>query len=195
MVYLIIDESGDLGRYGSKYFIILGILIKNEKKLGKIIKTLRRNKFKKKLANMHEIKGTNSSSKIIKQILRKLNKLNAKLYCIVFDKEKFPIEDKNKCYDYLAGLIAEQIKINSSLIIRIDKSKAKYEDINKFNKLFIKKLGFDEKFDVEIHHNHSHKHESLQVVDVIAWSFFQKFERENPEFVDLIQLEIAMKKL
>ena len=49
MVYLIVDESGDLVKYGSKYFIILGILIKDEKELEKIIKNLRRNKFKKQL--------------------------------------------------------------------------------------------------------------------------------------------------
>ena len=180
---------------GSKYFIILGILIKDERELEKIIKNLRRNKFKKQLANVHEIKGTNCYSKVIKQILRKLNKLNAKIYCVVLDKEKFHIKTKNSSYDYMAGLIAERIDINASLIVRVDKSKTKYEDINNFNELFREKQQIDNKFNVEIHHNYSHKHESLQVVDVITWSFFQKFERNNSEFVDLIHLKIAMKKL
>lgn len=195
MTYLIIDESGDLGKKGSKYFIILGILIENEKELERIIKNLRRNKFKKKLANVREIKGTNCSSTLIKQILRKVNKINGKIHCVILEKAKFPNESKNKMYDYIAGLLAEQIKMNSSIIVRIDKSKAKYEDINNFNKLFKEKLINNDKFNVEIHHNYSHNHESLQVVDVITWSFFQKFERNNPEFMDLIKLKIRMKKL
>ena len=35
MTYLILDESEDLGKNGSKYFIMLGILIENEKELGR----------------------------------------------------------------------------------------------------------------------------------------------------------------
>ena len=153
MTYLIIDESGDLGKHGSKYFIILGILIKEEKKLGKIIKTLRRNQFKKKLANVREIKGITCSAKILKQILRKVNKLDAEIYCVIWDKKKklFPglrkskvfsnnenleRNKKNSIYDYIAGLLAEEIEINSSLLVRIDKSKLKYEDIKKFNDFF-----------------------------------------------------------
>jgi len=192
---LIIDESGDLGKHGSKYFIILGILIKNEKELEKIVKNLRRNKFKKKLANVREIKATNSSPKLIKQILRKVNHLNAEIFCIVLTKQKYSIVNKNQCYDYLSGLLAEQIEIHSSLLVRIDKSKIIRKDINEFNKLFKEKLNIDEKFNVEIYHSLSHRYKSIQVVDVVAWSYFQKFENQNPEFVEQIHLKVNIKEI
>jgi len=195
MTYFIIDESGDLGKHGSKYFIILGILIKNEKELERIIKNLRRNKFKKKLANIREIKGVDCSSALIKQILRKVNNLNVETYCIILDKDKFPIENKNNVYDYLAGLLAEQIELNSPLIVRIDKSKINNKDIGKFNELFREKLNIGNKLKVEIYHSLSHKYKSIQVVDVLAWSYFQKFERNNPEFVDLIHSKNKCEKV
>jgi hypothetical protein len=111
------------------------------------------------------------------------------------NNEKFEMENNNSIYDYVAGLLAEEIEINSSLIVRIDKSKLKYDDINKFNDFFREKLKIDNRFNVEIHHNESHKHESIQVVDVIVWSYFQKVERNNPEFVNLIHLKTNIKKL
>ena len=79
--------------------------------------------------------------------------------------------------------------------MKIDRSKARYEDINNFNKLIREKLMINNKFNVEIHHNYSHNHESIQIVDVVTWSFFQKFERNNSEFVDLIKLKINVKEL
>ena len=173
---------------------------------------MRRNKFKKKLADVREIKGTASSSKIIKQILRKINKLVAELYCVIWEKEKTQfsgfeaaktifneekilIENKNRIYDYIAGLLAKEIELKTSLLVRIDKSKVQYKDIENFNRFFQENLKIDDKFNVEIHHNESHKHESIQVVDVIAWSFFQKFERNRPEYVNLIHLKTNIKKL
>ena len=195
MTYLIIDESGDLGKNGSKYFIILGILIENEKELDKIIKSLRRNKFKKTLSKVREIKGTKCSSTIIKQILRKINNLNIKTYCIVLNKDEFPIKNKNYVYDCLAGVLAEQIKIDSSLIVRIDKSKSNEKEISDFNKLFREKLNINNEFKVEIHHSLSHKYKSIQIADVLAWSYFQKFEKNNPEFVDLIHYKNKFEKM
>ena len=47
--YMYIDESGDLGDNDgcSKYLVISALLIKNPNKLDRIIKNMRRNKFKK----------------------------------------------------------------------------------------------------------------------------------------------------
>ncbi|KZX11429.1 DUF3800 domain-containing protein [Methanobrevibacter filiformis] len=67
MKYLFIDESGDLGIKGSKYIVISAILVENTNELNRIIKNMRRNKFKKELKNINEIKGYACSSEIIKK--------------------------------------------------------------------------------------------------------------------------------
>lgn len=194
MKFLFIDESGDLGENGTEYFIITGILTENENKLEKIIKNMRRNKFKKKLSEINELKGTSCSPDIIKYLIKKLNKTDTKIYCIVINKNKYQLNiDKNYLYDYFSGLLAEQIDVNFDLTIRIDRSKAKSEHMRNFNKYFEKRLNTDKKYDVKIFRSYSHGWNCLQIVDIIAWSFFQKFERKNPEFVDLIESKIKIR--
>lgn len=39
--YVYIDESGDLGKFGSKYFTVAAVLVDEPKKLARIIKRLR----------------------------------------------------------------------------------------------------------------------------------------------------------
>jgi len=56
-----IDESGDLGLKGSKYLVLSALMIDNPKELKRIVKNMRRNKFKKELKKAIEIKANKSS--------------------------------------------------------------------------------------------------------------------------------------
>ena len=47
--YMYIDESGDLGIKGSKYLVLSALLVDKPEYLDRIIKNMRRNKFKKQL--------------------------------------------------------------------------------------------------------------------------------------------------
>jgi len=73
-----IDESGDLGdsEGSSKFMVISALLVKDPAKLDRIIKNMRRNKFKKQLKKAIEITANNSSKNLIKHMLFELNKLN-----------------------------------------------------------------------------------------------------------------------
>ncbi|BDZ71952.1 DUF3800 domain-containing protein [Methanobacterium petrolearium] len=64
MNYLYIDESGDLGLRGSKYLLIVALLVDDFRPLDKIIKNMRRNKFKKELSKANEVKANKSSLKL-----------------------------------------------------------------------------------------------------------------------------------
>ncbi|MEG3224758.1 MAG: hypothetical protein BME94_04300 [Methanobacteriales archaeon Met13] len=62
MNYLYIDESGDIGLKGSNYLVIVALKLSDFKPLDRIIKNIRRNKFKKELSNSNEIKANKSST-------------------------------------------------------------------------------------------------------------------------------------
>lgn len=59
--YMYIDESGDLGdKEGcSKYIVISALLVDDPVPLRRIIKNMRRNKFKKELKVFPELKANN----------------------------------------------------------------------------------------------------------------------------------------
>ena len=196
MCYIYIDESGDLGIRGSKYLVIAALFVEDHKPLDRIIKNMRRNKFRKQLRKSIEIKANKSSKEVKKHVLSKLNDVpNACLFYIVLEKKKLYSEylhdNKDKLYNYVAGKMAKNIILeNIDVEIRIDKSKGKQLLREDFNQYFLKNLS--EKSDHRkaiIHHSYSHSFSGLQFADVLAWACFQKFEHNNSEYIDLIELE------
>ncbi|KZX11430.1 DUF3800 domain-containing protein [Methanobrevibacter filiformis] len=124
------------------------------------------------------------------KLLKKLNKTNSKIYTVIFDKRKYYNDfDKNKLYNKLVGILAEHLKINSNLTVRIDRSKANTRDMEIFNKYFEKKLSLKNELKLKIFHSYSHEWNGLQIIDIIAWSYFQKYENQKSEFIDIIKLE------
>lgn len=188
-----IDESGDLGSKGSKYMVLAALLVDNPKDLDRIIKKMRRHKFKKELRKAVEIKANKSSDEVRRYMLVKLNEVkSARIFYVVLEKRKVFSEylrnNKHKLYNYVAGKLARQIDIaNIDVEIRIDKSKGKQMLQEDFNQYFKRNLRGKRK--VTIYHSYSHSWSGLQFADVLAWACFQKFEHNNSEYVDLITLE------
>ena len=88
MQYVFIDESGDLGLKGSKYLVLAALIVEDSRKLEKLIKNMRRNKFKKELKKAAEIKANKSSEEVRSYMLEKLNLVgNAKVLYVVLEKK------------------------------------------------------------------------------------------------------------
>ncbi|WP_323737536.1 DUF3800 domain-containing protein (plasmid) [Methanosphaera sp. ISO3-F5] len=190
MSYIYIDESGDLGNkeVSSKYFVIAAIEVKDSKKLDRIITKIRRNS-KKYINTTNEIKGATLPKNFKKKILKKVNSLDNNIFIIVFNKEnryKLKQNNNNMVYDELSSELAKIIKITSPTFIFVDKSKNKKEDIIIYNKKFNNNLMNFKKYPVDIKHVNSLHYKGLQIVDIIAWSAFQKYEHKNDEFIELL---------
>ncbi|MDO8428195.1 MAG: DUF3800 domain-containing protein [Candidatus Diapherotrites archaeon] len=194
--FVFIDESGDLGINGSNYLILAAVIVTEYKSLDRILKNMRRHKFKKELRKASEIKANQSSDAVVKYMLEKLNEVKTlKVFYIVLEKKKILSEylknNKDKLYNYVAGKLAKNIILEGNQIeIRIDKSKGKQLLQNDFNNYFLKNLKLkDSKIKPKIFHSNSHSWSGLQFADVLAWACFQKFEHNNSEFIDLIKIE------
>jgi hypothetical protein len=188
-----IDESGDLGLKGSKYIVLCCVSTTTPEKLDRIIKNMRRNKFKKQLKKAHEIKASKSKPAIIKHMISEFNSLkNTKAHFILLEKGKlfseFLKNNKHKLYNFISGKLASNIIINCANIeIRIDKSKGKQILQDDFNNYFETKLR--EKCsirNISIYHSYSQSWSGIQFADVLAWSCFQKFEHGNNDYLELI---------
>ncbi|MCD4816369.1 MAG: DUF3800 domain-containing protein [Methanosarcinales archaeon] len=191
-----IDESGDLGMNGSKYLVLSALLVDNPLDLDRIIKNMRRNKFRKQLKKAHEIKANKSSDEIRRYMLDKLNEVkNATIFYIVLEKKKifsaFLKNNTDKLYNYVAGKLGRYIILeNIDVEIRIDKSKGKQLLRDDFDRYFLRNLKENSRCGkITISHSYSHSWSGIQFADILAWACFQKFEHNNSEYIDLINLE------
>lgn len=195
--YMYIDESGDLGEKEgcSKHIVISALLVDNPAPLERVIKNMRRHKFKKELRVFSELKANNLKKETIKYALNQLNLVkNAQVFHMILEKKKifsdFLKNDKHKCYNFVAGKLARNILLQSvDVEIRIDKSKGKQILQEDFNKYFEKCLREISKiYKVTIQHSYSHSWIGLQFADLLAWAAFQKVEHSNSEFIDSLQI-------
>lgn len=196
--YMYIDESGDLGEKEgcSKYIVISALLIDNPAPLERIIKNMRRHKFKKELKVFSEFKANNLKNETIRYALQQLNSVkNAQVFHMILEKKKifsdFLKNDRHKCYNFVAGKLARNIILQGvDVEIRVDKSKGKQMLQEDFNQYFEKCLREKSQvYKVTIQHSYSHSWPGLQFADLLSWAAFQKVEHNNSEFIDLLQIQ------
>src|SRR3989344_7841283 len=196
--YMYIDESGDLGENegSSKYIVISALLVDNPFPLERIIKNMRRNKFKKELRVFSELKANKLKDKTTLYALKELNSVkNAQVFHMILEKKKmysdFLKNDRHKCYNFVAGKLARNIILQGvDVEIRIDKSKGKQMLQEDFNQYFEKCLREKSQiYKVTIQHSYSHSWPGLQFADLLAWAPFQKVEHDNSEFIDMLQIQ------
>jgi hypothetical protein len=201
--YLYIDESGDLGLSptSSKYMILVALVVSDPKHLDRAVKNIRRKRFRKVLSGVAEIKANSSSDLLRGYMLEKLNGIPECQVCYIIlkkDRTASPYlkSNKDKLYNFVAGKLAQIIVFdpaqkNLELDIKIDKSKGKQllrEDFNQYiSRILYAKNRFISK--IEITHGYSHSWSGLQFADMLAWACFQKYERDNSEFLNLIKVE------
>ncbi|MCL4345313.1 MAG: DUF3800 domain-containing protein [Candidatus Thermoplasmatota archaeon] len=196
--YIYIDESGDLGlsEKSSRVIVISALVTEDYRPLDRIVKNARRYKFRKELSKANEIKFNNSSRELRIYLVKKLNETpGCTGYHCILRKEKIISEylrnNKQKLYNYVAGLLADLIKINYDEVeVRIDKYKRKQFMRDEFNNYFIERLKRGSRISsLNIYHSNSENFTGIQLVDLLAGSVFSKYNNDNPLYVDLIDQE------
>ncbi|MBR0271404.1 MAG: DUF3800 domain-containing protein [Methanobrevibacter sp.] len=193
MEYIYIDESGDLGKGGSKYFIIAGIKVNNYRNLDRLINKSRRNN-KKKIGKSNEIKGTTIPPEIKKKILKSLNKIDYESFIIVLNKkDRYKINYKNDnhlLYDILSSELAKLINISSSTEVYVDRTRRNKQKIANYNEIFKKNLNNPKNHPISIKHVDSLKYKGVQIADLISWSAYQSIENNNDEYIKIVKNKI-----
>ncbi len=185
MVYLYIDESGDLGfgKKGSKYFVITCVKINDDKtniSFKRIPKQVRQRKLKKKTKSQSELKFSNSSPLIRKQFLEKAAKLNIEVYSLIINKEYTQQKLKDNLpvlYNYLIKILLEKvISPHNKINICVDKCMSSNQRDNFENYIKTELLfRFEKVPELNIVHEDSNCNESLQVIDFICGAFGYKY--------------------
>ena len=90
-------------------------------------------------------------------------------------------------YDALATKLAEDLPINTSTSIIIDKNRKKSTLMDNFSNLFNSHLNNPKNFPMHIHHADFVNYKGFQIADLILWLVFQSLKHNNTEFIDLIE--------
>ncbi|MEM2131340.1 MAG: DUF3800 domain-containing protein [Candidatus Woesearchaeota archaeon] len=209
MVYIYLDESGDLGfsERGSKYFILTCVKIDDEKTnilFKRIPKEIRERALKKRILKQSELKFSNSTVLIRKRFLTRAAMLNISVYSLIIDK-KFTQEKLKEnlpiLYNYLIKILLENVITPKNKIeICLDKCMSTNQRNNFENYV---KTEFFSKFklfpDLKITHEDSKCNPALQVIDFICGAFGYKYNTAklmgNCEYyTDIIKNKIIIER-
>src|SRR3989337_3030128 len=150
MLYLYLDESGDLGfdffaKKPSKYFTVTVMLVQgmdNRKKIAKAVKRTLQNKFPKQRT---ELKGSKQSIEVKRYFYRHVESVPFEIYDLTLNKRRvydYLSQKKDRVYNFIARKVLDVIPFaNASVRVElvIDRSKSKKE-IKEFDSYLIQQL-------------------------------------------------------
>ena len=203
MLYLYLDESGDLGfdfvnKKPSKFFTITILVIsgsdQNKKLLNAVDKTLKR-KLNSKNREYFELKGATTTFEIKKYFYAQVKDIKFDLYSVTIDKKRSLwklVENKARIYNFIARTVIDQIAFNKFTRIEliVDKSKGKLE-ILEFNNYIKQHLGakIAPATIIDIYHWDSRQNYGLQACDLFCSGIFQEYERKDSSWIEVFREE------
>ena len=206
MLYLYLDESGDLGfdfitKKPSKFFTVAVLSIQgrdNNRTLINAVKHTLKRKMGRKNHVGFELKGSKISLEIKKYLYEQIAALDFKIYALTLNKKRVNqslAQTKERLYNYVARLVLDQINLNSAqqrVMLFLDKSKSKPE-IADFNSYIFRQLQgkLNPKIPLDIMHKLSHEMLGLQVVDLFAWGIFRKYEKQDEKWFTVFREKVA----
>ena len=218
-----LDESGDDGKKGSKWFIMAYICTKDGKKISKILKKtkeqLRRTKKGERWLNRFggEIKFAGFPEERLRlKLLEDLSKIGFETRFIAIKKDGKNIPESEKA-QILFNLLSESFLnhqcMPSKIIADKDYFRNKkicslavknyeeeiYED-GKGSKasyeVFLLENGGEKEncnLTIKIRHENSKHHSELQAVDLISGALFQEFEKNDKTYTDILRKNLKIK--
>jgi hypothetical protein len=203
MIYVYLDESGDLGfgQGGTKYFTIAFVVLKTPVHF---IRCVKETKIKYNIPRHVELKG-NTTRQIIKEdLLTKLRKLDIEVHAITVRKENVEPKlrrDTNILYNYMVGLLlVERIlsePLGAGVIINVDRRVISITSGFKFNDYLRYKTWYEgqrQDIELEIKHLDSHRNYAIQGIDIICNSIFKKYNSNNYKLFKVIQEKVRSDK-
>lgn len=191
MLFLYLDESGDLGfdffnKKPSKFFTVSVLVIRGIENNRRLINAVKKT-IKRKLNNRDsELKGTRTTLEIKKYFYDNANDIPFEIYALSLNKSRVYenlAKRKDRVYNYIAKNVLDSIPVDNAsqrVQLIIDKSKSKRE-IKDFNEYIIRHLKgrIDPLVPLDIYHWTSHENLGLQAADLFSWGIFRSYEKKD----------------
>jgi len=182
-----IDESGDLGENGTRFFVMAAIVSRRSRKL---LST-----YKKIPIKDYESKFSNSSNEERMEVLAEMADSDTHIVYICIDKNdrrepytcgnilyQKALETTMECAMSVADFKDMKIVVDNSRFIKI-------EDMKAVSKTISTKLGKNVKGCDKVL---STSNKCVQVVDYVAGAIWTKYEKNDPEFFEIFGEKISV---
>lgn len=210
MLYLYLDESGDLGfdfinKKPSGHFTVCVLAVKgseNNRAFAKAVRAVLRRRGGRRSLPPAELKGSLVPLAIKKLFYRKVRQIPFRIYSVTLYKRRIytgaPVE-KDRVYNYIARLVLEGIDFRDAavrVIMTVDKSKDR-QGIFEFNTYILKQIKafIDPLVPLDIFHVPSHESPGLQAADMFAWGIFRKYEQRDLNWYEAFRARLCSEKL
>lgn len=210
MIYLYLDESGDLGfdfenKRPSPFFTITVVVVKNiasNQKLKKEVEIVLKRKLnpkKKQKRIITELKWAKTTLEIKKYFFERIKDEDFDIYSITFAKQKVNENLRHKpdrLYNYFVKQLIDRIDftlIDGGLTIVLDKSKNK-EQIKDCNDYIVKNIEGRIPLEVEVNiiHEDSASIKQLQIADMFCYGFYEKYNKSEYHWYDVFKEKIRV---
>jgi hypothetical protein len=209
VLYLYLDESGDLGfdfvnKKPTDFFAVSILVIEGQavnRGIAKAVKlTLRRKSVKGH--KLRELKGSLTPLSVKEYFYKKIKEIEFSLYAVILDKKKSYQnlwQDKERIYSHIAYLVLEKIPLSgrrTSINFIVDRSKSK-ENIRAFDKYILLQMKgrIEPAAPLKIYHADSNANYTLQAADLFCWGIFRKYEKADTAWYDLFKGKIKNENL
>jgi hypothetical protein len=203
MMYIYLDESGDLGfgQESTKYFTIAFVVMENPIPFRRCVKRV---KLKYYIPLEAELKGNTTREIIKKDLLERFAKLDIEVHAITVSKKNVEPKlqrDTNILYNYMVGLsLVERIleePRDARVVINVDRRITSVTSGFNFNQYLRYKIWYEkERGDIDLNINHldSHQAHAIQGIDIICNSIFRKYNSNNYTLFNIIRNKLKSDK-
>jgi hypothetical protein len=208
-VYVFVDESGDLGfANSSKFFTVAYLMCESPHRIQVEMKRALKQLHQKKQYSIarNELKFSRMDNSCRRYVLEKISESEVNLGVIVLEKALVkpdlrtdPIALYSWCvvHNVLLSLVSD-LMANKKVHVVFDRRLPTWR-INEFNAYvetkadyFLARQGLQLPADcILASHVASELEPGLQAVDAVAGAYFQKYEHQNSEYVQLIESRVS----
>ncbi len=211
MLYLYLDESGDLGfdfisKNPSGHFTICVLAVKgqdNDRAISAAVRQVLGRKLRhKRRGSAIELKGKETSPEVKRYFFDKLERIDFSLHAATLNKRRLYdslSNDKDRIYNYVARMALTGLDLKDAavrVIMTVDKSKSRWE-IAEFNRYIVSQLkgSLDPRVPLDVLHIPSQESRGLQAADMFAWGIFRKYERKDLDWYGVFERKIKSDRL
>jgi len=203
MLYLYLDESGDLGfdffsRKPSRYFCVTVLAVRGVESNRRLIQAVKKTIKRKLPAGRYEMKGSKDSVAVREYFYKLVTDIPFELYSITLNKRRVYerlAKQKSRVYNFMSKNVIDKIPIENAstrLQVIIDKSKSRSE-IRDFNEYIIGNIQgrLDPQIPLGIYHWSSVENAGLQAVDVFSWGIYRKYEKNDCQWFNIFKDKVT----
>ena len=194
MAMICIDEAGNTGTGGGRYFVIAAIEASNPSRLKNIVKHYCAT------TGSTEIKGTLLKVPERQDLINKLNSVkDYQISYIVLDKTHFQRKDmlgQNVLFNYLSTFVLEDIfkRATGDITLCFDNRTVKTTSKHSLpDYLKIKSIEWNVTKRIDVCFYESNQHRGIQIADLIANTLFQKYKYNTEHFYSQLNIKKSVK--